>query len=646
MVSVFRTETGEVLQFGDYEGDEGKELLMKRYIDEQHPSEFQQQQSFGSQHRIQQAPGMVLSESRLNEVPYEAQRQIEQQQQGSTVDRPKAAIVTRRHPKNVLLSKDVTFEDDDEAEPSSKRKENEESTSQKRSLSRSNVKKSKSTRRSESESEGDGRKDVEREDDTQVRRQKRGKEYDKRQIVQKSPTPPSDGGSRRSRSPSRRYGKDKGVSKSPSRSKTRSESPSRFKSKSKSPSRSKSGTRSRSVSPPPPPANDREKRRAKAKLQQQQLSEREGKQQRLKRHHHIQQNQSKGSREEYDREKDNNREHRSHHHHRLKQKDSKQQHAFKDSREEVSREKSKSLEPSLISLPLSIDDNEPDGGTDPTSKEIAKSSETVPLEETTDMREHTPPEEDNSKGEQRERWQRGRRRSSIFRQSSEDATQMQSMVDINIIPPSSAMTDSSYNPRDADADGMMSDGAPPTPDGEMESGAQQPETTISTTEKDERLDDGDDEDVEAVAESRSPERDRTDDARRGDDDDDGERSKIERMDTIPEPEKLENETIASQSTLDIAEAEEAAAVAVAPNDSVENPPPGDDAEPGRSLDKKGPEDDDDSGIGMVGYLSRRNKMLEKKSVFTIAYDEVASTMRPDTRGSTGETENEMSAVVK
>lgn len=615
---------------------------MKRYIDEQHPSEFQQQQSFGSQHRLQQVPGMVLSESRLNEAQYEPQRQIEQQQ-GSTVDRPKAAIVTRRHPKNMSLSKDVTFEDDEDAEPSSKRKENEESTSQKRSLSRSNVKKSKSTRRSESESEGDGRKDIEKEDDTQVRRQKRGKEYDKRQVVQKSPTPPSDGGSRRSRSPSRRYAKDKSVSKSPSRSKTRSESRSRYKSKSKSPSRSKSGTRSRSVSPPP--ANDREKRRAKAK--QQQLSEREGKQQRLKRHHHIQQNQSKGSREEYDREKDNNnREHRSHHHHhhhRLKQKDSKQ-HAFKDSREELSREKSKSLEPSLISLPLSIDDNEPDGGTDQTSKEIARSSETVPLEEANDMRENTPPVEDNNR--------RGRRRSSIFQQSSEDTTQMQSMVDINIIPPSSAMTDSSYNPRDVDADGMMSDGAPPTPDGEMESGAQQPETTISTTEKDERLDDGDgdEEDMEAVAESRSPERDPnpTDDAVRGDDDDDddGERSKMERMDTIPEPEKLENETIASQSTLDIAEAEEAAAVAVAPNDSVENPPPGDDVEPGRSLDGKAPLEDDDSGIGMVGYLSRRNKMLEKKSVFTIAYDEVASTMRPDTRGSTGETENEMSAAVK
>lgn len=634
-----------MLQFADYEGDEGKELLIKRYIDEQQPKDsdpVQPQQSFGSQYHTQTS-GMALSQPRLDligkgtEVTGYDPQDRQANQQGSTIDRPKAAIVTRRHQKNVTLSKDVTFEDEED-EPSG-RKRGEES--------RSTVKMSKSTRRSESESDGETRR-KEKDEEGQGNQRKRGKEYDRRQA--KSPTPPTEDDSRRSRSPSRSRRIDKRVSKSPSRSKTRSESPNRYTSKSKSPSRSKSRTRSRSISPPAP-VSDREKRRAKGKHQQ--GIEKEGKHQRLKRHQPIQQHPSKGSREDNERDRGNTKEHRSHHHHhkdRVKHRDSRQQQSFKDSREELSREKSKSLEPSLTSLPLSINETELPGGMEETSKEATKtSSEAVLIESTTDVREQSPPSVDS--GSRRER-----RRSSVFRQSSEDATQMQSMVDINIIPPSSAMTDSSYNPRDAD--GMMSDGAPPTPDADRDSGAQQPETTISATEKDgidygEGLD-GDDEETGAVtveaAESQSPERKpRTDE----DDEDNnaatagGERNMSERMDTIPEPEKLENETIASQSTLDIAEAE-AAAAAVAPNDSVENPPPGDEGEPDRSLDKKGPDEDDDSGIGMVGYLSRRNKMLEKKSVFTIAYDEVAQStmMRPDTRGSTGETENEIPTAVK
>lgn len=625
--SHFRTETGEVLQFGDFEVDEAKEQLIKRYIDEQQPgdNDVPQQQSMSNRQ-----DGIVLSQPRLDaggreaDPAYDAQRQ-RIPQQGSTVDRPKAAIVTRRSQKSVSLSKDVTFEDDEEDEHRNRRKGSEANTEKKKSLSRSNAKKSKSTRRSESESEGESRKDQER--DTIVYRQQK-RNSDRREDT-KSPTAFSEEEeSRRSRSPSRSHRIR--VSKSPSRSKTRSESPRRYKSKSKSPSRSKSGTRSRSVSPPHR-SIDKDRRHAKSK----QSHEKDGKQQRLRRHHHI----SKGSRDEQERE------HRSHHHHhhRLKQRDSRQQQSFKDSREEMSRENSKSLEPSLISLPFSVDDTEPHEDVPETSKEAGQTAEAAILESTSDVRGASPKSMESSR--------RGRRRSSLYRQSSEDATQMQSMVDINIIPPSSARTDSSSNPKDAD--GMMSDGVPQSPDGESESRAQQPETTINRREKEseqysERLDE-DNEDSTRVerGESRSSQRKQADEA---DNDDEAytggetsERSKMDRINTIH---GLENE-LASQSTLDIAEAE-AAAAAVAPNDSVENPPPGDEAEPERSLDKRGPDEDDDSGIGMVGYLSRRNKMLEKKSVFTIAYDEIAQStmMRPDTRGSTGETEHEMSTVLK
>ncbi|CAL8106639.1 unnamed protein product [Orchesella dallaii] len=658
----FRTETGEVLQFGDYEGDEGKELLIKRYIDEQQPKEIDQyqQQSFGSQHQQRPAtPGMVLSQPRLDELsrgppvgfiadsssylPDQRRQQEQQQQQGAPVDRPKAAIMNKRQQKSVSLSKDVTFDDDDDDEErvvpkEETRKKREELPTSQPAISRSDTKKSRS-RKSDSESDGETRREREREDD---QRRRRTKELERKR--RKSPTPPSEDDSRRSRSPTRRNGKK--VSKSTSRSKTRSVSPPQYKSKSKSPSRSKSRTRSRSISP----TEEREKRR-KAK---QQTQDRETKQHKLKRHHYVQQpsKASRDSRDKDEHEKDREQQyhrttHGHHHHHRLKHKDSKQQHS-KDSRGELSREKSKSMEPSLTSLPISIDETEREEQPQPTTSEDVKASEAV-IDSATDVREESPPFTEPER----------RRRSSVFRQESEDATQIQSMVDINVIPPSSARTDSSSNnPKDVD---IMSDAAPPTPD--ARESAQLPETAISSTvelpERDEDVQGGDAGDVEEEEETGAVviEADTTTTAshpqtepsavKDGGDDDHVDGKVIERADTIPEPEeRLPNdEIIASQSTLDIAEAE-AAAAAVAPSDSVDIPQPGD-VEPEPS-DRRGPDEDDDSGIGMVGYLTRRNKMLEKKSVFTIAYDEVAQStmMRPDTRGSTGETENEMSTSVK
>ena len=60
------------------------------------------------------------------------------------------------------------------------------------------------------------------------------------------------------------------------------------------------------------------------------------------------------------------------------------------------------------------------------------------------------------------------------------------------------------------------------------------------------------------------------------------------------------------------------------------------------MEMGGQEEDEDSGIGIVATTTR-NKMLEKKSVFTIAYDDVAQKTplqnRPDT-ASNNETEAE------
>ncbi|CAG7716939.1 unnamed protein product, partial [Allacma fusca] len=139
----YRTEAGEVLQLDDYEGDEGKEMLMRRFINEQEPQNELNQQSAAQveHHYVSQAqdhgpnfekrrvrtPAAIVPPRRTTNEPALPSNATHQQSltmkggfvteksskdviagnnTGSVAERPKAAVVSRRSREALEIRED------------------------------------------------------------------------------------------------------------------------------------------------------------------------------------------------------------------------------------------------------------------------------------------------------------------------------------------------------------------------------------------------------------------------------------------------------------------------------------------------------------------------------------------------------------